>query len=254
MKLRYVVADPTGNITALVLPELPKEYRKQAVKKLLTGKVEQVGFVEMPPVGFDGALTMMGGEFCGNATMSLGAYLCRYEGIFPGAQKLKISGASEPVFCTVEKSEEGYRGTVSLQKPEKIEKRTLPGFSEEVTVVTFAGITHVLCSRNVLKNPDALAVTWCEFLNAEALGVLALSENWDAMEPVVYVPASGSLVHESCCGSGSAAVGAALARKEGRDVVLPLSQPGGVLTVRAGGKDVSISGTVKLSEILETEI
>ena len=69
--VQVVRADPAGNITALVLSDVPKEERPALAAKLMAlpdWGVEQVGFVHRGPPGIHGVLEMMGGEFCGNAT------------------------------------------------------------------------------------------------------------------------------------------------------------------------------------------
>jgi diaminopimelate epimerase len=80
---------------------------------------------------------------------------------------------------------------------------------------------------------------------------------WDSaaqlMTPAVYVRATGSLVFESSCGSGSAAMGLYLTqdRADGEEL-LTLQQPGGVIEVRVEKRPgkaaaVSIGGPVTLS-------
>ena len=74
MELRYTVIDPTKNITLLVTTPVPRDVQPRVAAELLRrGKdAEQVGFVEGLAAG-DPRLQMMGGEFCGNATMSMAA-------------------------------------------------------------------------------------------------------------------------------------------------------------------------------------
>ena len=80
MTLQYTVIDPTKNITLLVTTPVPRAHYARIASHLLAREkdAEQVGFLE-PSDGQDAGLRMMGGEFCGNATMSLGAWLCRGE-------------------------------------------------------------------------------------------------------------------------------------------------------------------------------
>jgi diaminopimelate epimerase len=74
------------------------------------------------------------------------------------------------------------------------------------------------------------------------------------MTPLVYVRDSGTLVWETGCGSGSAAIGAWRAWKQGGGTVTtPVRQPGGVIQVCAGGNGglpdaVSITGRVRIGE------
>ena len=48
MKISFTIADPTGNITALVTSPVAHDRRAAVVRALMTRNVEQVGFV-CPP-------------------------------------------------------------------------------------------------------------------------------------------------------------------------------------------------------------
>ena len=88
MKLTLCTADPAGNITLLVeTPVDPAEYHSVANQLMAIEQFhcEQVGFITEPVMGGGIRLEMMGGEFCGNATMSLGAVLARDAGLADGA-------------------------------------------------------------------------------------------------------------------------------------------------------------------------
>ncbi|MBQ7653713.1 MAG: hypothetical protein IJS17_01420, partial [Clostridia bacterium] len=71
MKLKYSIMDPTGNVTALVETSVPVDQQPSVAEKIMSmeATVEQVGFIS-DSEGVDLALRMVGGEFCGNATMS----------------------------------------------------------------------------------------------------------------------------------------------------------------------------------------
>ncbi|MDK2932172.1 MAG: histidine racemase [Bacillota bacterium] len=92
MRLRFVKMNPTGNTTIFVLDPVPVPEQARIAVALMDPSVlggEQVGFVslsaeeEPPRAGLArghgpdiaASLRMMGGEFCGNAARSLGAYL-----------------------------------------------------------------------------------------------------------------------------------------------------------------------------------
>ena len=91
MTVRYQKYSPTGNITVLVTTAVPRDRQPEVAAWLLKPEVaggEQVGFVEPPTDPRCAArLQMMGGEFCGNATMALGAMLARNAGLADGAEK-----------------------------------------------------------------------------------------------------------------------------------------------------------------------
>lgn len=158
-------------------------------------------------------------------------------------------------------------GRVHMPPPAKIELVTFPT-GGQLPVVTFDGITHVIIREgtqtsessilkdsqmnesSVLISSDAsffptvqcklqaenLAREWCEFLHADALGLLFLNASADRLTPLVYVPGADTLFWETSCGSGSAAVGAWLAQQSGQPgqpVSVSLTQPGGTLHVTA---------------------
>ena len=101
MELRYTVIDPTKNITLLVTTPVPRDVQPRVAAELLRREkdAEQVGFAEGLAAG-NPRLQMMGGEFCGNATMSMAAWLHRDLPIGESrALTLPVSGASAPVAC-----------------------------------------------------------------------------------------------------------------------------------------------------------
>lgn len=121
MKLRFVKMNPTGNTTVFVLDPVPVPDQAKTALALMAPSVlggEQVGFVSLAPTeGPPGAgpacggpgptiaasLRMMGGEFCGNAARSLGAYLAYKHA--PGLSWddhaargfIRVSGATAPL-------------------------------------------------------------------------------------------------------------------------------------------------------------
>lgn len=79
MKKDYAVAvlDPAGNVTALVLSDVPAAERAQVAARLLRLPelhIEQAAFLTAPRCGGEIRLEMMGGEFCGNALRCAGFY------------------------------------------------------------------------------------------------------------------------------------------------------------------------------------
>jgi diaminopimelate epimerase len=92
-----------------------------------------------------------------------------------------------------------------------------------------------------------------EAARSDAVGVMFYDSAAQTMTPVVYVRATDTLVFESSCGSGSAAMGLYLARNlERGEKTLTLRQPGGTIQVRVEklpgeAASVSIGGPVTLS-------
>jgi diaminopimelate epimerase len=79
MRLRFAKLNPAGNTTILVLDPVLEPMHAEIAANLMNPAVlggEQVGFVTLMAGGpIAASIRMMGGEFCGNAARSLGAYL-----------------------------------------------------------------------------------------------------------------------------------------------------------------------------------
>jgi hypothetical protein len=121
----------------------------------------------------------------------------------------------------------------------------------------FEGITQVIAEglepdRDlVLKGARHQLDAWHPL---DALGVMFYDPVRRFMRPLVYVAATESLVFESSCGSGTAALAAYLAgNPSGAEGPWEISQPGGTITARvkkeAGKiKTIGIGGPVSLGE------
>jgi diaminopimelate epimerase len=262
--LNIVKADPAGNITIFVLngPDLDSAAREEAVKILLADKelrAEQVGFVFAPGTK-NGLwrLTMMGGEFCGNAARAFGLLVARMKGL-SGRQAftVDVSGAPHPVNVDVDC--DSGDAAVAIPPPNAgapalggglvFDGKTLP-------VYRFDGISHVIAED---ATPDKTtffkvkALFQARFGKPEALGVMFYDTVKEIMRPVVYVYSSKSLVFESSCGSGAAAL-ACYRFEKMNDATLSVKQPGGLITTRVITEDgkvkhILIGGKVLLSEL-----
>ncbi len=253
--LSYVRLDPTGNITCLVLDEVPAEQRT-VVTALLMKRCEQVGYLTRPADPAAAArLEMMGGEFCGNASMAAAAWLARQRGareetVVP----LEVSGARGLVDCRVRPLPDGaFEGTVAMPPVLEVFPLSLDG--RELTAVRLEGIVHLILEDQPMEKRAAeqLLQAAARQLPDAAIGLL----QWDSaarfMTPLVWVRGSGTLVWETGCGSGSTAVGAWLALRDG-GARQEIRQPGGTILVTAqaqGGRiaAVRMTGLVRLGEM-----
>ena len=265
MDLRYTVIDPTKNITLLVTTPMPRKYYAEIASHLLALEqdAEQVGFLESSDT-CDATLQMMGGEFCGNATMSLGAWLCRDDAV--GTDRhlmLAVSGVSTPVSCDISVVRHGYIGTVSMPLPEKIETLTLPFGDGEISLdaVFLPGICHIIAPNGTVQRhqaEDALH-KWSDILQMDAVGLLLFDETAMHFDPLVYVKATDTAVWERGCGSGSAAIGAWMTKKCDKGQCLSLKQPGGTIAVATVWQNdavtsLTITGTVSIGKNKTIEI
>ena len=176
---------------------------------------------------------MMAGEFCGNASLSLAAWLAKKKNLPIGEKTeitLEVSGAEALVRCEIEReTEHRFLGRVAMPLPQCIETRafTLDGERIELTAVVFAGITHILVpaslwGENAAKKAEHAARVWAKELPP------VFDEQEKSLKPLVAVE-DVSLIWERGCGSGTSAVGAYLAAREKKDVTVSLKQPGGVM-------------------------
>ena len=84
MRIRYISADPAGNLTALTLTQVKPEERAAVAARMMVRcpeGFEQVGFIGAHAA--DAALPrldMMGGEFCGNAARAFAYWVERQRG------------------------------------------------------------------------------------------------------------------------------------------------------------------------------
>ena len=255
MSIQYIKADPTGNITALVESFSGNLSPQQAAEKVFSAdsSIEQLGFLSESPRG-DIALTMAGGEFCGNACLCAAAVHLRRSGLDNAELSVDISGAEDCVAVKISRSGENeYSGNLEMPMPLGIEEIETPlGL---LPLVRFPGISHLIvrggCSP---ARAEELIAPLCTELGCEALGIMIYNEGKSSLLPLVYVPGALTLCWEHSCASGSSALGAWLAQRRGESTSLRLSQPGGTLGIHANFSDGSLrslilEGSVSLSPV-----
>ena len=215
---RYVRLDPTGNITCLVLDPADHGDEKNLTRELLK-ECEQVAYLEKPSLpGAVAAIRLMGGEFCGNAAMAAAGWLVR-DRLRSGEEMtvpIEVSGAQGVLFCRIRGLDDGFEGMVEMPRVLGIRPVKAGGIS--VTEVRMEGITHLIReNREPLEKEkaEALLKAFAEGNGAEAAGLLDRNPETGFMRPLVYVRGSGTLVWESACGSGTAAIGALEAWRKG---------------------------------------
>ena len=247
MELKFIKTSPTENMTLLIETPVPREQHLETAEKLIAyGSVyaEQAGYIEEPENSLAAKrLQMMAGEFCGNASLSLAAVLAEEKGLKVGEETeilLEVSGADSLVSCHMKKEKHGFSGRVSMPLPKAIEHRKfrLNGETYALNVVVFEGISHVivpvsLWGENAVKLAEQAAKDWANEMPA-AFGILLLDEENGTLQPLVSVQGA-TLIWERGCGSGTSAIGAYLAVKEGKSLSISLKQPGGIM-----GAEVSV--------------
>lgn len=269
MEVQYTKFDPTGNVTLIVRTPVPREKQPALAEKLmaLDKGSEQVGFLEKPQhEGSALRLQMMGGEFCGNASISAAALKLSERKPAVGDKDiitLEISGADKPLgvgigYC----GDNTYSGSVAMPLPESNFDCELVFEGKRVVmpVVRMPGIAHAVVTNNLSPAFAEKAIAeWCRQLNAEALGIMFYEREKKLLNPLVYVASTGSTVWESSCASGSCAVCAYESARTGESTSLELRQPGGTLKVESFCKSgalfgLKLTGSAKLCESGSFEI
>lgn len=243
MKLDYYKINPTGNISLIVETPVPRESQAAVAAALMAmdKDAEQVGFLEKTESkNCLLRLQMMGGEFCGNASISVAAlvlYLGKAEQGKKMAVNLEVSGSDEPV--KVEACACGgnrYTGTLNMPLPySNFECEFKCGNTiRKLPVVRFPGIAHAIVRSGIGKDEAESCIReWCRQLDSESLGLMFYDEKKGLLQPYVYVAPTDSAVWESSCASGSTAVAAWAALNRGESSSLSLRQPGGTLSAAA---------------------
>ncbi len=257
MRIDYCLLDPTGNCTILVKTPVPVSDQPSVAAALMADEpaAEQAGFLTCEE-GFDAVLRMAGGEFCGNASMCAAVLAAAERNVTEGVMNLRVSGASEPVKVRVTKRENGsWQGTVAMPRPVSILERDLPGAGRRC-VVSFDGISHIIMEEKPDRAAaEALALELADFLKADAVGLMFLDLENETLDPLVYVPAAKTLFWENSCASGTTAVGAYLAMKNGGSAELTLKQPGGTLTVRVREDGApALTGSVRILKEVKKDL
>ena len=137
------------------------------------------------------------------------------------------------------------RATVRMPGALSVEEKALPG-GYTFPVVSFDGISHVIAGASLERDEAEKHIReWCEYLGADALGIMILDEAAYRLSPLVYVPSAGTMFWENSCASGTSAVGAYLRERQG-EVRVSLAQPGGTLTIEARKDgELLLTGTVR---------
>jgi len=264
--MKIIVADPAKNITVFVLDCLEHRSKRAALARAILAEksfgAEQVGFV-IPSASGAGRglwhLEMAGGEFCGNAARSFGLYVARQQGLRGKAEVLvSVSGANGPV--RVEVDTDKNRAAAEMPKPQKLKTLDYEGLS--LPVVVFEGITHIIAAEleaasdtfHAIKSSFEKMHSFCGEELPAAFGVMFCDTAAAFMRPAVYVRSIESLVFESSCGSGSAALGVWFSRDLADGAAqYGITQPGGIIETTVAKKAgelvrLSIGGEVKLGE------
>ena len=217
--VNIIMADPAGNRTAFITDPVPARLHAALGAAILADEeldAEQAGFITMPGPGHPGHLQMSGGEFCGNASRSLGAEAC-------------------------------------MPLPEKTGRIQVPG-AGTFPFVEFTGITHLILEDRETDSglADRIIDHLREYTDWSAIGVMFLRGEY--LRPCVWVRELETRVWERSCGSGTLACAVWKGRQEQEGLFrLELTEPGGrlyasILCRKGRIVEAGIGGPVRLEK------
>lgn len=258
--VKIMRADPAGNTTVFVLSNVPEEERAALAAKIMSLPdlgAEQVAFARPASEDTDGAFTMMGGEFCGNASRAYGMVLARLRGETGLLQKrLQVSGCDQPITVTVDTD----KGAAEAEMPLPKAVKTVSVCSVSGTLVHLGGIVHLVVegvTPSTVFFADAEQI-FTTLGAVDAYGICFVKGN--TLTPLVKVPATHTLVFEGSCGSGALAAAVAMSREKPDGVYrFRYTQPAGIVEATVTRKDgrfaaASIGGSVTVDAPMEIEI
>ena len=262
MTIDYLVADPSGNTTILVLTPVPKEQHSSLAAQLLALpgiEAEQVGYVSRE-AGKPLRVDMMSGEFCGNASRAFALYRSSLSVPHKNEITVRVSGCDKPLTARIDHS----TGNVEMDMPTPDEIREFTdkelSLNKGGPLVCLDGIAHLIL-QDVPPMKDTFEMLRdCIYENYDpdlpAFGVMFCDTVNQMMTPVVYVKDVDTTYFEGSCASGTVAAAYALATTlEDGTHQLNLQQPGGTLCTTTIKKEnriekISLSGIITLSDVI----
>lgn len=219
---------PGGNDTAIVWDSVAREEQCDISKDIQRqyDSIEQVMFIERDGNQMRGQ--MAGGEFCGNATRSLGYLILNGQ---DGEIKLSVSGSNKPQTVTVKN--QFAKTSIPILKDLDCVQIDKDGYQ-----VMMHGIAFLIVDKSSFGS-GMQKQTALDILNRKGLairypasGLIILDKKSDglcAIDPYVYVRDTGTLYYETGCGSGSTAVGLMLSKQSGQSLDnVEIQQPSGM--------------------------
>lgn len=274
--LDVIVANPSGNITIMVLtPVDRKDYPHIAQKLLSTSTLggEQVAFIlpDQPsdidesnnkstkvcikPIESDAgsttgkttnatypAMEMCGLEFCGNASRALALYKASTASPPLDEITVKVSGCDKPLHATIDYDTSSVE--MDMPVPTSIKKFTANELSlnKGGTLVSLDGIAHLIL-QDIPPMKDTFNMLRDYIYenydpDLPAFGVMFCDTVNQMMTPVVYVKDVDTTYFEGSCASGTVAAAHVLTmERENGEHNFTMQQPGGTLQAKTVKKE-----------------
>lgn len=255
---RVAVVHTAGNTTAVVFDRRSSDDRKllNAVLPSAIAKqcpelpaVEQCCFITPPRDPTSTIRMEMFGEFCGNAARSV-AWLATGGADYIGL--IEASGSARPLRFQV------VDGIVQLEMPLK-ERENITEEIDGGLLVRLDGITHVVVTDPAIQRrykPREFLRLLLENANYNlssqvAVGITYYDTGTTAAEFCVWVRNAETVFDETACGSGTSAIGIALATAARNSLAVDVIQPSGetISTSAAYDPDVGVSGSQISGEV-----
>lgn len=244
MELKYLRANPVGNITIIVTTSIPSKIRAAVASRLLEmdSKAEQVGFWTAPVYGGNFRIEMMGNEFCGNAFRCAALIYAKEHNC--NIVRGEISGYDKTLTASV--NLENNMVWVNMPEP-KISSKEFGNLV--LPCVELPGIMHFIHIKQTFipKDRETFQKLSSKY-DCPSVGLMLYNNIEKSIEPYVYVAATDTLYRENSCASGTAAVTAYL--KADNDY----KEPGGILSSKycplSIGSIITINKEEKIDVIL----
>lgn len=244
-ELKFVKINPSGNITLLYHQNNIIKDEFKAISKVSMTKnsldAEQVGFINTTH------LEMMGGEFCGNACRSFGAFLAFNDDSFKDKKIYTItcSGESTPLNLEITGTAFKNRYFAKIKMPNYIATETIVLNNYQIYIFYFSGITHFIVESKEIDNfLLELIHNYCKNYGILNFGVMFFDSKKLFMIPYVYIEGIGG-TWENSCASGTSALGFYLNTYKNIDSI-KINQPGGFLIVSIENSNIFIDGPVDI--------
>ena len=241
MEISYMIFNPAGNITALVLADEYNLEQKRIINSRIMekeSKVEQVGFLSLR----DRRLTMAGGEFCGNATRCAALYYIEKQ------QSMELEINNNKIEVGINKKQEVWcEIPIQGYRIEKIEENIYKIILKGITILVVKEIEN-------FNNLKEIAINLIKKykLDDDAIGVMFVDkiENIIKIYPIVWVKEIDTLFFENACGSGTIAVTMLESMLENASKEYELIQPSGDILKT----NISIKNNIVKRAILKGKI
>lgn len=259
----FTILRPGGNDQMLIKGIVPENQKRRINDEMIKRfpNVEQVSFYQFDQKNDLATLELAGGEFCGNATRSLAYLLLNGK---QGQIKVKVSGTTKELKAGIKKE-----NTAFAQMPVS-NLKAIKKLRSNLFRVDLDGITQLVYISNRQINPQSLKSYAFEILQREnliysvpAAGVMFVTDRVKFIElkPIVWVRDIETLLYETACASGTAAIGIWKAFQTSQKVVnVKILQPSGKLIeaeIYKKGKsliDVYIEGEIEILQRGEEKI